>query len=635
MRNDNLDYINITAASIEEVCIKLRANKKVHMKFAGNGILHIDRQLPFLTIYRLSKNSADRDTEKLIKGEASYFIIPSTLPISQIALMTKSIVNELQNIFGAFLLLEIWTDTTLDKKYEVNDPITPIIEIHADTNGELISTCDRLRDALLKIKIHKKQAQLNINYYRKTRPSRKGPLLSKKALLDLNCYSIGVGLKPVYFNSETNELYPLVFRKYHAEFSHGLKHAFYEFSKSISKHRPRHYHALGARAITELTYKIDRQLAHLSSVVDFLLWVTPINTENSWKEFKKSKYEKVPTLYYNPVPIDPAKLKNQLFEIQIRKLNDPTIQALFEEKRSELDRQLTMLYERNTRNFRLSSMQLYGPVENSLYTMAQEILSGLSGRSKDDLFSGKKDAQDFAIIAKKEIEKLCSSKAVKFRPQVIITDQVSGLMVNNGNLYIGKTVRVPNGRVQALLQHEVGTHIVSFLNGINQPLKLFSFGLPGYDELQEGLAVLAEYLVGQLSKSRIKLLAGRVIAAKHMEEGADLKEIFNVLRNDFNFEEKTAYRIAIRIVRGGGLTKDSIYLRGFNNVIKYIQAGGDLKILFAGKFSQDQVPIVQELLYRGILKKPKIFPSYLDLPKTQKRLAYIQKDIPLNVILEG
>ena len=47
----------------------------------------------------------------------------------------------------------------------------------------------------------------------------------------------------------------------------------------------------------------------------------------------------------------------------------------------------------------------------------------------------------------------------------------------------------------ALLHHEVGTHLVTHVNGTHQPIKVLGVGLAGYDETQEGLAVLAEYLV--------------------------------------------------------------------------------------------------------------------------------------------
>ena len=71
-------------------------------------------------------------------------------------------------------------------------------------------------------------------------------------------------------------------------------------------------------------------------------------------------------------------------------------------------------------------------------------------------------------------------------------------------------------RVHALLQHEIGTHIVTHVNGSHSRCSLLGAGLAGYDETQEGLAVFAEYLVGGLTARRLRQLAARVVAVHQM-----------------------------------------------------------------------------------------------------------------------
>jgi len=63
----------------------------------------------------------------------------------------------------------------------------------------------------------------------------------------------------------------------------------------------------------------------------------------------------------------------------------------------------------------------------------------------------------------------------------------------------------------------------------------------GYDQLQEGLAVLAEYLVGGLTVNRLRLLAGRVIGVESMVNGASFIETFNLLANKYGFSNRIAY----------------------------------------------------------------------------------------------
>ncbi len=87
------------------------------------------------------------------------------------------------------------------------------------------------------------------------------------------------------------------------------------------------------------------------------------------------------------------------------------------------------------------------------------------------------------------------------------------LMVSHGTFYIDGNIRLPQARVQPLIQHEIGTHVVTRHNGRKQSLKQLEVGLAQYDPTQEGLGVLAEYLTGYLPGERLRVLAARVVAA--------------------------------------------------------------------------------------------------------------------------
>src|SRR4029079_8642009 len=113
-----------------------------------------------------------------------------------------------------------------------------------------------------------------------------------------------------------------------------------------------------------------------------------------------------------------------------------------------------------------------------------------------------------------------------------VRDDVSELMVSLGRLLIPEPATIRADRVQPLLHHEVGTHVVTFQNGARQPLRLLTIGLPGYDQTQEGLAVLAEYLTGGLDPRRLRVLAARVVAIAEMLDGAGFLEIFESLRTE-------------------------------------------------------------------------------------------------------
>jgi len=186
-----------------------------------------------------------------------------------------------------------------------------------------------------------------------------------------------------------------------------------------------------------------------------------------------------------------------------------------------------------------------------------------------------------------------------------------------------------------LLHHEVGTHVVTYQNGARQPLRLLTIGLPGYDETQEGLAVLAEYLTGGLDPRRLRVLAARVVAVGKMLDGAGFLEIFESLRAEHQIPARTAWSIAIRVVVGGGSVKDAIYLRGITRILEALAEGSSLDVLFVGKLGLDHIPLIQELLDREVLQAPWVRPRWLDVPGAEERLDRLREGASVTDLYEG
>ena len=213
-----------------------------------------------------------------------------------------------------------------------------------------------------------------------------------------------------------------------------------------------------------------------------------------------------------------------------------------------------------------------------------------------------------------------------------IRNDVAGIMVSETNLLISDQLFMDEGRCDALIQHEIGTHILTYCNGSRQPIQQMHAGFAGYDELQEGLAVLAEYLVGGLTVNRMRLLAGRVIAANSMVSDKSFLDTFNLLYNQYNFPDKTAYYISMRVYRGGGLTKDAVYLSGLMKLLDYLKQGGQLSTLYTGKFNFKHIDLIEELLHRQILKQPEL-PRFLERDSVKARLEKLRNGIALTDLL--
>jgi hypothetical protein len=87
------------------------------------------------------------------------------------------------------------------------------------------------------------------------------------------------------------------------------------------------------------------------------------------------------------------------------------------------------------------------------------------------------------------------------------------------------------------------------------------------------------------------------------------------------------------VYRGGGLTKDAVYLRGLVRVLEYLKGGGELEPLFVGKIMADHIPIIQELQARQVLRPAPLHPRYLDNPQTAPKLERLRNGLTvLNLI---
>jgi len=276
-----------------------------------------------------------------------------------------------------------------------------------------------------------------------------------------------------------------------------------------------------------------------------------------------------------------------------------------------------MLSCRSTDDFLGLSIELFGTVSPSLLEEAEAILATVPPPAPDR--GPWIDAMTFANLAQAEIDHY-RTFAPDIDARVEVRADCSGVMVSNGDLLIAPTARVSAGRAEALLQHEVGTHVVTYLNGAHQPVRILASGLAGFEETQEGLAVLAEHVVGALTAGRLRQLAARVVAVHQMMRGADFVDVHDGLRQA-GVPKAQAFTITVRVFRSGGLTKDAVYLRGLHDVVRHLGSGCDIDVLLLGKMPLAAVPLVEDLHRRGVLRDPLLRPRFLDHAGAPERLA--------------
>lgn len=618
----------ITNRQIDQILERLTQGKRIRRTLLESGRLNIDRKLPFLIIYRPPEGISDPGTSRLVKGESSYLIAPShDFKKSGLQELIKRLVSLLSIEYGAFLIIEIWASSGVIAGQEPDIlPPRPSFKLYIPQKRPPTKTIEALERSLRQIRILKRKATVEINGWNNS--SQEPATFSESASRKTNCFVVGLEIDTVYRNKETDEVFPLVLRRLHRSMSTAFKRAAFEFIRNHTARKPANYRVLGKRAFVKAVWNIDKQLADISQSFDFLLQASPINTEQAWRRFRHCRFEQAPTLYYRPTPVDPGKLKRKLYQIPIERVEDPTLALLFREKQMEVDKQLTMLLDRGKRTFFLGSLQLYGEVSHELLDTSETILKRFSSHADSKEPHNSLNAQEFAERARQEIQ-YYQTIYPEMSSKVQIRDDIIGILVSRGNFLIPSETKVSASRVEATLHHEIGTHVLTYFNGKLQPFHQLQCGFAGYDELQEGLAVLAEFFSGGLTRNRLRLLAGRVVAAYRMQNGSSFIEVYHELNSRYGFDQRLAFNMTVRIFRGGGLIKDAIYLRGLIKLLAYLKNNNTIDTLLCGKISLDHIGLIQELREREIISEPKLIPRYEQLPDFPEKLAALKDGLDI------
>ena len=606
---------------LDEVRSRLAAGRPVRADLPGGGHVHIDRRVPFLLAYRRPPDRPDPGTERLVRNESSYLVSPSDPP-DLAPRVVRAAATVLAADLGAFLVLELWA---MERPEDM--PLTarsPHFRITAPEPAPPLAVLETLEKSLRRVEVFQKSSRVEVLHppAAAVRPHGLPPLLEPGEAAEIGCSLLGLEVYPVYRDRRTGDLFPIVLSALHRQVSTAVRRTAHRFALDCTRDAPESYLALGRRKLVEPVWQVDEHLARMSDAFEFLLHVTPINVDAAWEEFRRRDFTEPPEFLYRPLPADPSLLKRELFQIPLEGVEDPALEQLFREKQLELDRKLTMVIDRETARFLHGSLQLYGDIEDDLVALAESILDSLPPGDSEP--GWRVSALAIADAARREIERY-RERHPSFRASVEVRDDMyPGVMVSRDRLIIGRRTAVPRERVETLLHHEVGTHLLTYFNGSRQPLKVLRSGLAGHDELQEGLAVLAEHLCGGLDSSRLRLLAARVVAARLVVEGASFVDLFDLLHGEYGFGPRSAFGISMRLHRGGGLTKDAIYLRGLVETLEYIGTGGPIDRLLAGKISPRYADILHELEVRQVIHAPSLLPLYLDSPAARRRLEALR-----------
>ncbi len=616
----------LSDAARQSVLADLRRDEGVRLALPDGSRLVFDRPVPFLCVYRRPQPEPDPATESLITSQSAYLLLAPEADMAAANALLADIADAMVERFDGFLLLEFWL-----RPVEAGERPPHVFRIVAPGQNPPTPVLEEMEEALLACTIHRRTPKVCVDYVDTVRTSDgKAFAPCRPGQTGVTC--LGLEVSPVYRDPHSDEVYVFALEAFRRRLNTALKRTFHAFAHRYTRYRPAHYHEMGPRRPDTEALRVDRGLARISAGFDLLLHVTPVNADAAWEEFRQHRYARAPTFLYRPRTIAPGLAKRRLFRLPLERIEDPTLARILQAKRDELDRQITLVADRNTPRFLPGSRALFGDVEPELGALAGELLSSIDhdGRSGGDML----DAEAFARRAREELRHYRQQDR-RFRSGVEVRDDIAGIMVSHGRFLIGRGARVAASRVGAALAHEIGTHVVTWYNGRLQPFRELQEGMAGYEPMQEGLAVLAEYLVGELEASRLRQLAGRVRAVELITDGADFVETFRVLHNEYGFAPRGAFMMTMRTFRGGGYTKDAVYLRGLRRLLQRLANGVKLEDLYVGKVADAWLPYVEELRWRSIVQPPAVLPRFFTLPGTDARRRRLAEGLTVMQLLEA
>lgn len=606
----------LSKKSIEQILNSLENKDEFDCRLPGGGLLHVESGLPYLIICR--KKSKDTGTKEFVLSEACYLVI-GRKDFKGYQDLIFSLADHFSAKYKSYLLFELFSSEENNDSFTIKGPA-----------GKLPKTLKVLEEGLRQINQIAPGTPIKVRTENTPHRHPKGrrPLLSIEKTKQCGALLLGLGVPPIY--RDTNgHLYPVFFREFHSLLTKAIQRAIYDFIRIQTVCGVASYNALGQRYPKEKVFEIDRKLTDIEKSYQFLWLVSPSNIHDIKKTFFESGFETILDYHYRLLPIDPDLLKRKLYALKIEKIEDPALSYIFRQKREELDHQITMLHERGTSNFFYNSIRLHQGIGQPLKDEAEDLLEQLPenhiGASTDNLMG----AGEFATLAQKEIDYL-KEQDDGFNCKIQIRKDLNIMMVSLGDLFIPADLNVRRQEAEALIQHEVGIHALTYYNGNQQPLEQLSVGLADYDPMQEGLAVLFEYLADGLSTNRLRTLAGRVMAGWARLKGHGFKKIFDLLVNKHGFSKTRGFNITSRIMQGGGLLKDIIYLKGLLELRDHLKEGGKIEPLLSGKFGFHHIETVNQLTERKILKPPVLKPRYLFDISFETKLEKIRRGLPLH-----
>jgi alpha-L-glutamate ligase-like protein/uncharacterized protein (TIGR02421 family) len=361
-------------------------------------------------------------------------------------------------------------------------------------------------------------------------------------------------------------------------------------NKKSAKHAPE---ILTSHLDEKMIKNIDEKICKIDEQIKLLSYINPRNLEEQ-KALFLSNPEFSPRFSYREADLDFESMKRD-----IKRLPEVShwMYSLFSEKIKEIERKIDLIQSVGTKDFSTFSEHVFGTVTESTYRMALQYIKQHGEKNLPD----ESELLDMKI-AQNMLQDFLKAHKISHWKLKEIEDSVADIQVTKRNIILlkkGATFR--KNRLQALLVHEIGTHVFRFENGKLQPFRIFERGTAGYLKTEEGLAIWNQNSIGLTLGEKFLKPAYQVVAI-HLAKKMSFCDLFHFFQDTYDLRDDLAWRLCVKAKRGfsdsaqlGAFTKDHIYFTGHREIEKFLKKDGKIEDLYMGKIKIEDLKIIRKL----------------------------------------
>jgi len=339
--------------------------------------------------------------------------------------------------------------------------------------------------------------------------------------------------------------------------------------------------------------KVDERIVELDKQIKLLSYINPRNITEQKALFLENP-EFSPRFSYRDLELDVDQFRADLKKIP--EVNHELF-PLYKNKIKELNQRIDLLEGRGSSDYSTLSDQLFGRVTRHMYQEALKFIRENANKTQPD--------KSPEIDHKKSLETLegfLKQYGLGFWKIKILDESVADIQVTKRDtILVKKGAKFQSNRLQALLVHEIGTHVFRFENAKLQPFRLLERGTAGYLRTEEGLAVWNQNQLG-LDLGDKFLTPAYQIVALYVAERMGFQDLFHYLKTTFELNDDLCWKLCLKAKRGfnnseekGSFTKDMVYFAGNRDIEKFVAKGGQISDLYVGKITVDDLPLVQKI----------------------------------------